>query len=90
MSIIKINLGHLKILGVFRHRWDNPEHRLVSDSEWRMKQLGVFFKKTLCVGTSKKGKEMFEKDYLRPSYMFGINLIWVKMWIEVSWKALTL
>ena len=90
MSIMKINLGHLKISGVFRHRWDNPEHRLVSNSEWRMKQLGIFFKKTLCVGTSKKGKEMFKEDNLSPSYMFGINLIWVKMWVEVSWKVLTL
>lgn len=86
-----IKIGNLTIKGVFRHQWDNLDSdRIFHRIKWKTKEIGVFFRKDLCVGTDKKGKKMFDEGNLRPSYMVGINFIWVKMWIEISWKVLHL
>jgi len=89
--VSSIKIGNFTIKGVFRHQWDNLESdRIYHRIEWRRKEIGVFFEKSLCVGTGLKGKEMFDKNNLKPSYMFGIKLIWIKMWITISWKVLEL
>lgn len=89
--VSSIKIGNFTIKGVFRHQWDNLESdRIYHRIEWRRKEIGIFFEKNLCVGTGKKGKKMFDKNNLRPSYMVGINFIWVKMWFEISWKVLHL
>lgn len=86
-----IKLGDLTIKGVFRHQWDNLESdRIYHKIEWRRKEIGFFFEKSLCVGTDMKGKKMFDKSNLRPSYMVGVKFIWVKLWVEISWKVLHL
>jgi hypothetical protein len=89
-KIGKIRLGHLRITAVFRHQWDSPEIGWYGRHQFKNRQLGVFWKKHLCVGTAKEGKNMFDKDNLYPSYMIGLYLIWAKCWIEVSWKVLEL
>jgi hypothetical protein len=84
--IKKIKIGHLVIKGVFRHQWEKTESRIINRTEWRNKELGIFYRKVMCVGIEKK----FNKSNLRPSYMFGINLIWCRMWIELNFKILEL
>jgi hypothetical protein len=83
----KIKLGHLTIKGVFRHMWDSPEDELLQRHEFRTKELGLFFRKDMCIGVSKKGKEMFSRDNHYPSYMIGLNLIFIKCWITIDWKV---
>jgi hypothetical protein len=85
-----IKIGNLTIKGVFRHQWEEPNEHRWEKREWKRKEIGIFFQKHLCVGTDKKGKEMFSCDNLKPSYMVGVQFIWFKMWIEVSWKVLHL
>jgi hypothetical protein len=85
-----IKIGNLSIKGVFRHKWEDPNEHRWEKREWKRKEIGIFFQKHLCVGTDKKGKEMFSCDNLKPTYMFGVRFIWFKMWIEISWKVLHL
>jgi len=83
----KIKIGHLYLVGVFRHMWDSPEDELLLRHEFRPKRLGLFFTKNMCVGVTKKGKEMFSRDNHFPSYKIGLDLIWVKCWITIDWKV---
>ena len=81
-----IKIGHLRITWVIRHQWekDEPETFLMRST----RQLGLFFRKDRAVGTRKKGRSMFDKGNLSPSYMFGLNLIWAKTWISVDWRVM--
>ena len=84
----KIKIGHLRITCVLRHQWENGEYE--SFRMRKNRELGIFFRKDRMVGTMKKGRSMFDKDNLSPSYMFGLNLIWAKTWITIDWKVLHL
>lgn len=83
----KIKIGHFGFRVVFRHKWDDDEYSYSRIHEYKTKRLGIFFRKDKCVGVEKKGKEMFGKDNLYPSYMFGLNLIWAKCWITIDYKV---
>ena len=84
--IKKIKIGHLRITWVIRHQWekDEPETFLMRST----RELGLFFRKSMAVGTRKRGRDMFDKGNLSPSYMFGLNLIWAKTWISVDWRVM--
>jgi len=43
----------------------------------------------MAVGTRKKGKALFSRSNLSPSWYIGFDLIWVKLWFNFSWKVLT-
>jgi hypothetical protein len=73
-----INIKKLHIKFVLRHHWERGEDLWRSKMEFKKKELGLFYRRSMCVG--------YEKH--RPSYMFGINLIWVKMWMTVDYKVM--
>jgi len=87
-KIGKLKIGPLFIKGVFRHKWDDPDDSYHTKIEYKTKKLGIFFRKDMCIGTTKKGRDMFTRDNHYPSYMFGLNLIWAKCWITIDWKVL--
>lgn len=84
--IRRIKLGHLTVKFIFRHQWDDPTD-WSNAFEYKTRELGLFFRKDMCVGTRRNGMDMFKKDNLSPSYMFGLRLIWAKCWLEFSWKV---
>lgn len=88
--IKRFRLGDLNIKFVLRHYWENldPENIWSRKFDFRRKEIGFWYDKNMCVGTTKKGKEMFSESNLYPSYMFGVNLIYVKFWITIDRKVL--
>jgi hypothetical protein len=84
--IKKFSIGKLNLTFVFRHRWEK-EHRFLS-TMFNTKQLGLFWRKDMCVGRRKKGNAMFDSDNLVPSYMIGINLVFCKFWITFDINVL--
>jgi hypothetical protein len=88
--IKRLKIGELNVKFVLRHYWENPdpENIWLRKFDFRRKEFGFWYDKNMCVGTTKKGKEMFSDSNLYPSYMFGVNLIYVKFWITVDRKVL--
>jgi len=88
--IKRLKIGDLTIKFVLRHYWENidPENFLIRRFDFRRKELGFWFQKNMAVGTTKKGKEAFSESNLFPSYMFGVNLVYIKFWITVDRKVL--
>jgi len=90
--IKRLTLGDLHVKFVLRHYWENPDpdHIWIRRYDFRRKELGFWFDKNMAVGTTKKGKEAFSESNLFPSYMFGVNLLYIKFWITVDRKVLHL
>jgi hypothetical protein len=88
-KIWKIRLGHLTVKFVFRHKWDSPEDPYVHDIEYKTKQLGIFYKRNLAIGTKYKGKALFRKGNLFPVYITGLHLIYAKCWMEIGRRTHT-
>lgn len=88
----RFKVGDLTIKFVLRHYWEKPDPKNIWSSkfEFRTKELGLFYNKSMAIGTKKKGIEAFDKSNLVPSYMFGITLIYVKFWITIDRKVLSL
>jgi hypothetical protein len=87
--IKKLKIGSLTFKFVFRHKWDNLESdRVFHRLSWKTKELGIFFRKDMCVGIDTTGRKMFNVSNLMPSYLLGFNLIWCKLWFELDWKVL--
>ena len=87
--VSRFSIGDLTIKFVYRHRFE--KYMDLSDNMmWKKNELGIWFKKNLCVGTKEKGKKMFDKDNMGYTYMIGFNLILLKFWFEFSWKVLEL
>jgi hypothetical protein len=82
------NIGKLNLLFVFKHKWEKEQQRIYS--EFNTKQLGLFWRKDMVVGRRKKGKAMFDSDNLVPSYMFGVNLIVCKFWLNLDINSLNI
>lgn len=85
--IKQFKIGDLNIGFVLRHKYEK-ENRLIMKSEFRNNELGIWFSKTKAISTKYEGKEMFtKKDNLANSYMFGLKLIVLKMWVVIDWKV---
>jgi hypothetical protein len=84
----EFNIGKLNIIFVFKHKWEKEQQRIYS--EFNTKQLGLFWRKDMVVGRRKKGKAMFDSDNLVPSYLFGINLIVCKFWLNLDINSLNI
>jgi hypothetical protein len=84
----ELNIGKLNIILVFKHKWEKEQQRIYS--EFNTKQLGLFWRKDMVVGRRKKGKAMFDSDNLVPSYLFGINLIVCKFWLNLDINSLNI
>ena len=88
--ILRKKIGDLNISFVLRHYWENPDPNniWIRKYDFRRKELGFWYDKNMCVGTTKKGREAFSESNLYPSYMFGVNLLYIKFWITVDRKVL--
>jgi hypothetical protein len=88
--IKRLTLDDLTIKFVLRHYWENPDSNNIwtTKYDFRRKELGLWYDKRMAVGTTKKGKEAFSESNLYPSYMFGVNLLYIKFWITVDRKVL--
>lgn len=88
--IKRLSIGDLHVKFVLRHYWENPDpnNLWIRRYDFRRKELGFWYDKNMAVGTTKKGKEAFSDSNLYPSYMFGVNLIYVKFWITIDRKVL--
>lgn len=86
-GVLRFGLGHLGLALVFRHKWDRPGSMWTQELEYRTKTLGVFFKTWESIGTYRSGRDLFSPGNLGRSWMFGLNLIVAKCWIEVSWRV---
>ncbi len=84
----EFNIGKLNIIFVFKHKWEKEQQRIYS--EFNTKQLGLFWRKDMVVGRRKKGKAMFDSDNLVPSYLFGINLVVCKFWLNLDINSLNI
>ena len=90
--IKRLKIGDLTIKFVLRHYWEkgDPTNIWITKYNFRKKELGFWYDKNMAVGTTKKGKEMFSDSNLYPSYMFGVNLIYVKFWFTIDRKVLSI
>jgi hypothetical protein len=88
--IKSFTLGDLTIKFVLRHYWEKPDPNNIwtRKYDFRRKELGFWYDKRMAVGTTKKGIEAFKKSNLYPSYMFGVNFLYIKFWITVDRKVL--
>ena len=86
-GVLRFRLGHLALTFVFRHRWDRPDDMWTQQIEYRTKRLGVFLRQDRAVGTYRTGKDLFSAENLGRSWMFGLNLLVAKCWVDVSWRV---
>jgi len=81
-KIAEFKLGNTTVMGVFRHKWDSTENLYTSVHEYKTKELGIFYRKDMCLRESRGNP----KYNLYPSFMLGLNLIWAKCWIEINYN----
>lgn len=86
-QFMSLRIGHLNINFVIRHMFERYADWNDKRS-WKKKSLGIWFEKTMCVGTKLTGKEMFSSSNLCPEYKIGVNLLVLKFWFSFSWKVL--
>jgi len=75
----KFKIGNLNIKLGLNHYWRS---HVVHYIYFRELHLGLSYKKTRSIG--KKGKAMFDDDNHVITHIFGLNLIWVKMWVSFT------
>jgi len=73
-----INIKGLHIKFAFRHYWEKDKGLLERRANFNTKQFGIFFRRDMCVGYGGT----------RPSYMFGIQLGWIKAWMTIDYKVM--
>ena len=76
----KFKIGNLNIKLGLKHYWEDEGTFL----HFREFHLGLRYKKTVSIGSGKKGRDMFDDDNHVTTHMFGLNLIWVKMWVSFT------
>lgn len=91
----KTKIGRFRATWVLRHRWEGGANNRFENYEafqirnkW---QLGVWAKRSLVVGTVKRGKDRsetaertFGEDNLVNNYMIGMNLIVCEIWVDFT------
>ena len=90
----KINILGYRVNFVFRHRFEKlSEDRSTFDKMymWKEKRLGIWYKTFETVSKPKKGPAILGKDgTTSTSYLFGVDLIICKFWIDICYRPLTL
>ena len=77
-----MKIRNVGIKFVFRHYWEKKDRTWMIQTEWNEKRVGFFWRKNLAVGSRIKGKGAFKHENLVPCYLFGIELGWMKGWVE--------
>lgn len=85
----KLRTKWFKLSLVFRHRWG--EYSYESFKMKRNYELGVWLKTYKAVGNTKCTlKFIFSDKNSVKGYIFGVNLIFCKIWIDISGPTLEL
>jgi hypothetical protein len=82
--IKRTKIGKFNLSFVLRHYWekDQTDRRLYRLTNFRTKEFGIFFRKDRSIGTKASGRDMLSKENLVSSYRIGLNLGWIKAWIN--------
>ena len=81
----RARVGKLGMTFVFRHYWEDTTNRWDRKFDWESKRIGIFWRKSLAVGSRLKGKSAFKHENLIPCLMIGLELGWVRMWVDLEW-----
>jgi hypothetical protein len=79
--IKKFKIGNLNVKLGFKHYWQS---HVIQYMDFREFHLGLKYKKTVSIGSDKKGRDMFDDDNHVTTHVFGLNLIWVKIWMSFT------
>jgi len=79
----KFKIGNLNLKLNFWHYWDDISERWL---HFRAHHLGLYYKKTVSIGSGKvgQGMKMFDDDNHVTTHTFGIELIWIKASISFT------
>lgn len=78
------------MVGVIRHRWEKRERPLDNYTMWRDWRVGFWFKKSKAVGSKNFKNPSKWGENLRNTYMIGLDFLFVKMWVDVSYGVMHL
>lgn len=92
--IKKFNILGYRIDFVFRHMFEKRDQEKSAYYKiymWKEKRLGLWYKTFQTVSKPKNGPVKIGKDgTMSTSYMFGIDLIICKFWIDICYRPLIL
>lgn len=84
------NILGYRINFVFRHRFEKTRGMLKT-LDWRDYKLGVWFKLYKVLSKPKEGPAILGKDgTFSKGYLFGVNLLVCKFWIDICHRPLIL
>ena len=80
-----------RISFVFRHKFEKNRGKIDKILYWRQYNLGLWFKSYKTVSKPKDGPEIIGKNGTTSrSFLFGIDLLICKFWINICYRPLTL
>jgi hypothetical protein len=79
-----IKIGNLNIRGTLRHRFEKEDHPLDNYAMWSKWDIGLWARRSKAVGKKNFKNPNEWRDHLRSVYTVGINLLIVKMWIDID------
>jgi len=92
--IKKFNIFGYRIDLVFRHRFEKPKEERRSFENyymWKEKRLGLWYKTFETVSKPKNGPaKIGQGGTTSTSYLFGVDLIICKFWIDICYRPFTL
>jgi hypothetical protein len=77
----KFKIGNLNVKLHFNHYWNDAIDRIHT---FRTHHFGVYYRKTISIGSGKSGRKMFDDDNHVTTRIFGIELGWVKASISFT------
>jgi len=83
--VAKIHIGKLNVRGTLRHRFEKEKDFMTKFSNWRQWELGIWFKKYKAVGEKNFENTSEWSKNLANVYTVGINLLVVKMWVDIDY-----
>lgn len=86
----RLKIKNRNIAFVFKTKYDKTDKILEHRSRWRKIRLGLFYSKTKVVSTKNFKDAKSWSVNLVNEYMFGVNLIIIKMWFTISKNAMIL
>jgi len=77
-----LKIGKYNIDLQVRHYWEN-NGSIARLQQFHTKVFGVFFRRDLTRNHKITGYKMYDTDTFIPSYKFGIQLGWIKIWLNI-------
>jgi hypothetical protein len=90
VMVKRLKIKKLTIIWVFRHKWDKRSKDFDDRTFKKKASLGIFYRKSLIVGKRNFDTPKKWKNNLVPSYMFGLDLLVIKTWIDIDFGGMHL